>query len=234
MGRWVGFVVLIAATVGGLSSVLRVDASSRARLIAEPAEGHAGDGIFLSGSGFRPNSLLQLAMACPTMASPSAGEAAFGTVRTDAAGHFVRARIIAIYARGNLRSTCAVYAGPASDPSAGVVPAHYVVLPRSSRPSWCAVHMCLHVKASLARGKSGSRGSIVLTGWPGALARVTVVSAGGARQRRVVRLDWRGTAKVVIPIATAGKAGVVSRVNVRAQLGRYSGSSSTRFTAAGR
>jgi hypothetical protein len=85
------------------------------------------------------------------------------------------------------------------------------------------------VQAFLVRLKNGARGNIVISGWPGATADVTVARTPTGAKHREFRLNWRGVGSMSTPVAPGLLKGLKARVFVRAHLGRVSGQSVTAF-----
>ncbi|HEX6510121.1 MAG TPA: hypothetical protein VF221_21030, partial [Chloroflexota bacterium] len=106
--------------------------------------------------------------------------------------------------------------------------------PYSIRPAFqtlprCALHMCLSVQAFLVRLKNGAKGNIVVSGWPGARADVTVARAERGAKFRHLWLDWRGVGVYKPWVAPGLLKGLRARVFVRARLGTVSGRDVTSF-----
>ncbi len=197
--------------------------TGHAAVIAAPFEAHAGGRVYLSGGGFSAGSRLTLVLGCPDYRHPVAR---FGAVTTDNRGQFV-ARVVTVPRDLKKERSCAVYAGQGRPRS---VPAPLLLVPHNRALKHCAVTMCLHVRASLIRLHSGTEGNIVVNGWPGAQARVTVLGPNGSHLRRSVRLGWRGTGAVRLRVSLGLKKGVAKQVQVTARLGAVAGSTTTGFS----
>jgi hypothetical protein len=89
--------------------------------------------------------------------------------------------------------------------------------------------MCLRVQAFLVRLESGARGTIVISGWPGATADVTVARTQTGAKYRELRLNWQGVGSVSTPVAPGLLKGLKARVFVIAHLGRVWGRKVTPF-----
>src|SRR5947209_20354302 len=86
-------------------------AQAQRSLIAVPAEGHTGDTLYLSGSGYKPNTQLVITLACPDwFYSPHGNVEAISGPVTDAHGRFVRFdKLRAMALNGERSSPCHIY-----------------------------------------------------------------------------------------------------------------------------
>ena len=213
-----GILVLVSL----LPAPHRVTASTLPQLIVAPAQGHPGDAIFLSGAGFGTNRTVSVDVRCGADARMSVT-----STRADRAGHFVGIRV-ALH-RAAFAGRCSFSAASSASPATRSRGAAYRVVPPGSPLSACSVRMCLHVQAFLVRLQNGARGNIIVSGWPGATADITIArTETGAKYNRL-RLNWRGVGTLSTRIAPGLLKGLQARVFVRARLGTISGRRITPF-----
>ncbi len=226
MGRRLAFITLIALAGIFVPTSRTAALAARAKVVVMPREGHAGDTLYLSGSGFPPNRALTATFQCRGIYGYRPSDRG---LRTDVDGQFLAYSGLRL--RGVKPGDCLirVSAGRASASSATAASATYTILPSTRPLSRCDTHICLQVKAILVRLSSGVQGNIAIEGWPGAWADVTVTSPHGGAQHRRVRLHWQGSATVQLLVAPGLNQGLKARVYVRARLGAVSGSGSQRF-----
>jgi hypothetical protein len=192
------------------------------QLIVTPSQGHAGDPIFLSGSGFVPKHAVSIYLRCVSR-SPER----MTVTRANGLGRFaaVRIRLPLTQRAGRCRFSAASLATPSMR-----IKAHaYQVVPLGHRLAKCSAHMCLRVQAFLVRLANGARGNIVISGWPGATANVTIARTATGAKYRELRLNWRGVGSVSTPVAPGLLKGLKARVFVRAHLGKVWGQTVTPF-----
>lgn len=204
-----------------VSTPSRAAAASAPHLMVAPAQGHAGDPIFLSGSGFAPHLPVSIWLQCGTT------ERVVTTIRANALGRFVGFRLR--LPNHNRSGTCAFWGASQPTPSVRSRPIPYAFVPHGHSLTRCAIQMCLHVQAFLVRLKSGARGSVVVSGWPGAVVHVTIARTEHGAKSRVIYLNWRGVGSLSTPIAPGLLKGLQARVFVYAQLGHISGRGEARF-----
>lgn len=199
-----------------------VAASSPLRLIVTPTQGHVGDRIFLSGSGFTSRGSVSVYLKCGVQPPERVT-----TVRANGLGRFAGSRVrFALHKQG---AVCRFLAASQNTPTVRAKTGVYTFVPARRPLAKCAVHMCLHVQAFLVRLKNNAKGNIVISGWPGATADVTVARTQAGAKFRELRLNWRGIGSVSTPIAPGLLKGLQARVFVRAHLGSVSGQSVSSF-----
>jgi hypothetical protein len=215
--------LLAAALLTALAVMPRTaQAAAPMRLIVTPAQGHAGDPIFLSGSGFAARQPVSIFLRCGSQ-SP-----AWVTATTaNGLGRFAGVRIRLSLPKRVGR--CTFSAASRTAPSTRTKARPYTFVPAGRPLAECTVHMCLRVQAFLVRLKNGARGNIVISGWPGAIADVTIARTQTGTKYRELRLNWRGVGSVTTPVAPGLLKGLKARVFVRAHLGRVRGQSVTSF-----
>jgi hypothetical protein len=169
-------------------------------LIAEPPLVHPGDSIYLSGSGFLPNTPLTIIAVCDNVRQPndpnnhiSAGTAG---PTTNALGQLVAApfRLPSFPDRVDL--DCRYYPSFAGQDNAPVVPAEQVVArSTTSIPSDDSVPF---VYFSVKR--VGNTWLLHLRTWPGAHLQVRVHYFPSYKVQRVNRtVGWQGTMTLTVP-----------------------------------
>jgi hypothetical protein len=218
-GRAVLLLGVLLATMVGLPCT--VTAAAPARLIVMPAQGHAGDPIFLSGSGFAARRPVSIFLRCG-----SGAPAPVGAARANGIGRFAGVRLRLTAPRVG---RCSFSAASPAVPAARTRPSRYTFVPAGRQLARCSLHMCLRVQAFLVRLRNGARGNIVISGWPGATADVTVARTQTGAKFRELRLNWRGVGSMSTRVAPGLLKGLKARVFVRAHLGRISGQSVTPF-----
>lgn len=217
-------VFLLAGTL--LASVAAmprtVAAAAPTRLIVTPAQGHPGDQIFLAGSGYAPGRPVSIFLRCGSQ-SPARVTAALANKR----GQIVGVRLALPLPKRTGR--CGFTAASQAARSRHSKTSPYTFVPAGRPLAKCSAHMCLRVQAFLVRLKNGARGNIVISGWPGAIADVTIARTPTGAKYRELRLNWRGVGSVTTRVAPGLLKGLKARVFVRAHLGRVSGQSVTPF-----
>jgi hypothetical protein len=212
-------------------------------LIAVPSVGHSGDTIYISGSGLRPNTRIDILMVCP---AGQIGEAytnnnfrwiqqADGPL-TDARGRFSGFELKAIPLHKLRQSGCVIYT---EDPSLGTplgpdIPATYFIYPHVRKLPACAVTICAGLSLSPQRVHSGQNETIRIgpnqqkgyTSFPGAKATVSVQfrnQKGTTTMTKSTVLNWEGMGSVTMRVPTGMTLPSTAHVNVSYHLGRYTG-----------
>jgi hypothetical protein len=192
-------------------------AAGVSRLIVTPGQAHPGGWVFLSGTGFPPGRRLTIATTCGRALSRSRGPLP---------NRFGRFSAFALRLSFPAPGPCAVTASAAGDTAT----THALsLIPAGRALARCAADICLSVQAFLIRLRRGASGRIVISGWPGAAADVTVARVERGATYRHVRLNWRGVASVKTWVAPGLLKGIQARIFVRARLGRVTGQTSAPF-----
>jgi hypothetical protein len=215
---------IVIAMVGGSTQAA---STAPPQLILRPSAAHPGDMLHLSGRGFGPMSRLSIQIACP------AQDPRFPHPAVLVAGPRVNAK--GTFAGFSVRTPaggsghCTVYASQ----GAGGVLAHatYRVVPTDMALPPCSVHMCMHVKGVLVRLRNKTQGTVVVTGWPGARARIVVSGPTIRTKTRWVRLNWRGVSSVRLRVALGLQKSLTAHAAVRAWLGSTRGHRTAIFVA---
>jgi len=192
------------------------------RLIVTPSQGHAGDAIFLSGSGFAPSRSVFVFVSCGSH-QPSR----IATFTANSQGRFAGVRMH--LARGAKAGRCRLSAASSVAPAIRTRESLYTVVSPGRPLARCAAQMCLGIQAFLVRLRNGARGTIVISGWPGAIVHVTVARTEVGAKYRILRLNWRGVGSMTTPIAPGLIKGLKARVFVHARLGQVVGKGQSRF-----
>jgi hypothetical protein len=125
-------------------------------------------------------------------------------------------------------SRCSIDAGVGSSARLTVHSNRFSVLGPSQALNSCSAHICVKVRAFLTRVRSGAWGHIIVIGWPGSTANVTVVRMGKDRHR-TLRLDWQGEGAFKVWVAPGLIKGLKATVRATVTLGRLSGSGTGTF-----
>ena len=216
-------VVLVAAFFAASGSAL--SAQPRPRLVVKPAEGHAGEIVYLSGAGFPASSRLSLTVACGGGKRQTISTVARGPA-TDARGQFVAYPLQTLRLPVRQPATCRITARLGS---AALTSAAFIMVPSRRPLSPCAVRICVTTTAVLVRVRSGAWGDIAIRGWPGAKVDVRVIPAARSAKGRSIRLDWQGAGALRIWVAPGLKQALRARLLVSAHLGRFSGNGTGTF-----
>jgi len=217
-------------------------------MLVQPAQVHegdpAGDSVYVSGSGFKPNSPLLLSVGCPNIQAGAFLSAVAGPQPTnggyarpfvtDKKGDFagLKLPVGALVPMNKLPISCRVNAAYAGNPQGTDFPAIYEILPADTRLDKCARQMCVRVAARRKRVKQRLSEQLQVTGWPGALATVTVQYPHMRPWHKTTTLDWRGvgtvkwSANVSVP---KNKRTQRVSVRVRASLDTYQGAGYSAF-----
>jgi len=200
-------------------------------LIAVPAEGHAGDTVYLSGAGFDPSQKLFITLACPDWYHSFQGnvEVLYG-LRTDKHGRFLGYRDLrAMTLSGVSSSACQIYASNEGSPFAASTA--YTIKAHDDALVECAVKMCMTAIPQMI----GSRLRLSIRGgWPGAKATVTITYPNGRVQRVKTSLDWMGTQLLNLPIMERVPRRAQPRFSVTAIMDRVRGTVQGKFPAESR
>lgn len=192
-------------------------AAGKQALRVYPFEGHSGNTIYVSGKGFSPHQAFGLTITC--------GHSAYSNtaVRADARGQIIAQHLAAPRNIGPHALHCRIGS------TAGGATAPYTILAPRKPLSHCAVSMCIQAQAAIVRLRNGTIGQIIVHGWAGARAKITVVHANGKRISRATTLDWRGNGAVRMRVSLGLKKAVTYYVAVDAWLGPIKGHTTTRF-----
>jgi hypothetical protein len=104
----------------------------------------------------------------------------------------------------------------------------FAVLAPSQPLNSCSAHICVKVRAFLTRAASGAWGHIIILGWPGSRANVTVARIGKDRHRSL-RLDWQGEGIFKVWVAPGLIKGLKAGVRATVTMGRLSGTGTGTF-----
>ena len=200
----------------------RVTASTLPQLIVAPAQGHPGDAIFLSGAGFGANRTVTVGIGCGSGARTSVA-----SVHADRAGRFVGLRVSVHPA--SFAGRCSFSAATSASPAVHTRGSTYTVVPPGRPLAACSIRMCLRVQAFLVRLQNGARGNVIISGWPGATADITIARTQSGAKFHRLRLNWRGVGTLSTRIAPGLLKGLQARVFVSARLGTVSGRRTTPF-----
>ncbi len=220
MKRLVACIVACVMVLGVCAGSKTTSAEEPLILIAVPSEGHPGDTIYLSGSGFDPSAKLYITLACPDWYHNPYGniEVLYGA-RTDEHGRFLAYRALRAMALIGVRSSlCQVYASDRSNPFA--VSAPYAIRAPDEPLSKCARQICVTATAHVA----GSHLNMTVHGWPGAKVQVKITYPDGRVQHATTRLDWLGNRLLRVPLAERVTHQALPRFFVKASMDRAQGS----------
>ena len=188
-------------------------------LIAEPTEGHTGDTVFLSGSGFPPGAQPSIALACPDWSNNPHGNISLiaGPV-ADARGRFVAfAALRAMTLVGVQSSPCHIYASYGINPLGPY--ALYTIKAPEEQLDQCARVICVKADAVL----SGSKVKITVTGWPGARTVIKITYPSGKVQKLKMQLSWKGQGLLRATVEERVTSGSPAHYQVQASLNHISG-----------
>jgi hypothetical protein len=207
------------------------------QLRVTPSEGHAGDTIDLSGSGFPAFSHLNILMACPSWQAEKAVQ--LGNVvimagpTTNINGQFSGFLFRAIQLHGIPFSTCQIQASVGDNPFGVDIPAVYLIRQRSQplKLKPCRRHLCVQqLQVEPHQIRSGYDETVSLRTWPGALVTTTYMYPDNRQTTDYHRADWTGIARWTKHITGVAATGPV-QVRAVATLGSMSSAlSTTRFT----
>jgi hypothetical protein len=222
--RWMLAAVTIALLwPAGEVGAANLDATPH--LILRPSAIHAGGSVFVSGRGFAANRRVAIQVACPSLSAQMSLRLTVAQgPAVNAKGSFAGFRVKTPLAG---KGRCTVYAG---EGLAGVLAAAtYRVVPAGEKLPRCSKTMCMHVKAFIIRLKNGTQGTVVVTGWPGARARIVVSGPKINTKVRSIRLNWRGVAQKRLRVALGVIKSIKAQVVVTARLGRVRGTARAKF-----
>ncbi len=222
MRAWIAGMVTVALVVTVVLTLREVTAAGALRLIVTPSQGHAGDAIFLSGSGFVPGRPAPILLRCGSQQTRR-----LRTVTANSHGRFAGMQVR--LSRGTKAGRCGLSAASSKAPAIRTRESLYTVVSPRRPLTRCAAQICLGIQAFLVRLRNGARGNIVISGWPGATVRVTVARTEVGAKYRVFRLNWRGVGAMTTSIAPGLIKGLRARVFVHARLGRVAGTGHARF-----
>jgi hypothetical protein len=214
--------LLVALVVAVVVIPRGAAAATPMRLIVTPAEGHAGDPVYLSGSGFGAGLPVSIFLKCGSQPKTHVS-----TARANKLGRFAASQIR--LSRGTPAGRCEFSAASQARPAMRTRESAYALVPLQRALARCAVQMCLHIQAFLVRLRNGAKGNVVISGWPGATVHVTIARTEHGAKYRVLRLNWRGVGGLRTSIAPGLIKGLQARVFVSAQLGRVTGQAVSRF-----
>lgn len=217
-------------------------------LQAYPYEGHNGDTIYVSGTGFRPRTRLQFLITCPKWDDPTmAGLFNYGLFigMSDAKGGFLAVPLQRFVLHGPpalTGSPCVIYVNyiglppsvtdtlPKGPDFVADINAVYTIVPSDQRLGANARSIHTVVTPRPKKVKAGLVERIhIAKGWGGAVARVTVTYPHVRPVVRTVRLDWKGEADVRVGITGAGLQPGLAKIQVRCRLGSARGMSFASF-----
>lgn len=218
----IGVAVLMSMAV--LGTVVPTYGQDTQVLIVTPAEGHSGDTVYLSGSGFAPGSSLIFTMACPAKPAGEKSRVVLGKAgpRIGHSGTFKGASFRALKLQGMATTSCSFYAGGQTSPFAATAP--YAIVAQNDPLPWCASHICMTV----AYRRIGSQDLLLVTGWPGARGTAKVTK-GNYRRRLPVAFDWQGITLLTLSHAAALR-GKSAHIVISTRMGRVTGTYSGPLT----
>jgi hypothetical protein len=233
------FLVLPALLVSIFIRPAPASSQGDGTLVASPSVGHSGDTIDVSGTGLPSHKHLFIMMACPDWLNHTAFQ--YGNIKiqqdgptTDGHGQFTRFPFRVLTLQHFPQLACQIYTSDGLTSYGPTYPATFYILPRGQAPRSCDTRICLRVKATPARVRSGLAEHIRLQSyphpWPGAKAVVTVSYPGAKPSSHTVTLNMRGFGQLVLPVTTQSAQTVGARVRVRTQLGTHAGSGTGQFT----
>jgi hypothetical protein len=220
-GLKISFAWMVVAGTLVLNSTVRAATDYQVKVF--PSMAHPGDVVYVSGSGFPARGSLQLSTNCSDKSEFFGNDT---VLAADSRGQFAGTslRVPSRVLRADVVCKVDVISG------AGHVGLTRIVIRPSAKPlPRCSTRICIAVHALLTRLGSGAQGTIQVTGWPGAATGITVVQSSGHALRRSIRLDWRGTGVVRLRVAPGLLKGTQATVWATARLGRFAGSTTTRF-----
>jgi hypothetical protein len=223
--RWIFAVLMTTPLFWPMSDARAANPALQPQVILRPSAIHAGGSIFVSGRRFVAGQRLVMQAACPTLnpQHPAAMIVRQGP-RVNTRGTFAGFRLKTPVTTGG---HCTVYAG---ESRLGVLgDAVYRVVPSSQKLPLCSKIMCMHVRAFLIRLKNGTQGTVVVTAWPGARARIVISGPSIKTKVRNLRLNWRGIAQKRLRVALGVIKSIKAQVAVTAHLGKVRGSAHAKF-----
>lgn len=195
-----------------------------------PYQGHSGDLVDLSGSGFLPRVQMYVMMACPNAADPFmyAHRNFVGPLLgpiTDANGEFAGFLFRAPKLAGIPNAGCTVYE---VDPqhnqpfgAPGAIPGVYTIVRPGVKLARCQRTLCVtKVVAAPRRIRAGLKEHIMVKGWPGARVDTVFTYPSKQPEHHVAHLDWTGTYSLTETVPSALPNQMSVRVTVHASLGK--------------
>lgn len=234
LARLVGVIVPVCLFASGSAAAGSVN--SLTQLKVTPNEGHAGDLIDLSGSGFPPFTHLNIVMGCPSYLAQNAVQLKNVTILpgpiSNIHGEFSGFLIRAIRLHGMPFSPCQIQASVGDNPFGVDIPAVYFIQ-QSGKPlklTQCQRHLCVqHLQVRPHQVRSGYDEKISLRTWPGATVATTYTYPDNRQTIDYHRADWTGTARWTKRIVGQTATGAVE-VKATASLGPMSGAKTAKFT----
>lgn len=241
--------VLLLAAASGVAIWPQTGAGARPPIIlyAWPIQGHSGDTIYMSGSGFLPDTQLAFVIACPNIFSESAytyhnwelyGGPPNNPPVTNQHGDFAGYPIkgFQLNPKGPPSSPCTITARYPDQEVPFVCDqcALYDIAPPSTPIAARYRLITGHVKATPQQVHAGLSERISVTkSWGGATAAVYVRYPHQSKARKVTsfHLDWEGNGNRLVPIdQSAAQQPGVANVSVAFTLGPRHGTAATSFT----
>lgn len=239
--RFVPLCVALAASC--LFALLAVDSqrvtatAALSQLRVTPPEGHTGDLIDLSGSGFPAYTHLNILMACPNWQAPNAvrlnNVAIIAGPETDWRGQFGGFLMRAIRLHEIPQSTCQIVASVGDNPFGVDIPAVYLIRQKGQalQLRGCKKRLCVaKLRVEPEQVRSGYDEKISVQTWPG--ATVTTYYSYPGNQTRVDRhrADWTGSARWTKPVTSRVPGPGVVQVRSTAALGSMTSTRTAKFT----
>jgi hypothetical protein len=228
------FVLPLILLIPLLSSVPSPQASADgvSALFASPSEGHAGDVIWLSGTGLKPFQQYYIFMGCPNWHDPTVFvndnyRHMIGPV-TDANGEFVRFPMRAFQLSHANGFGCYIYSATNTDTGFGPdIPAQYTIVPHGIRLHACAVQICGSVSMSSKSARSGRYETFTIATWHWAGVSVDMTVSFNLKGVPTIRwsgyTDWHGIKSVRIRIPATSARAVTASVSASFHLGHTTG-----------
>ncbi len=210
--------------------------SSLSQLHVTPAEGHAGNLIDLSGSGFPALTHLNILMACPSYQAENAVR--LGNVvimagpTSNARGQFSGFLFRAIHLHGIPFSTCLIQASVGDNPFGVDVPAVYFIqqFGKALKLTHCQQRLCVQqLRVQPHQVRSGYDETIRVRTWPGATVTTTYTYPDNRQTVDYHRAGWTGAIRWTKRIAAPTATGAVE-VRATAALGPMTGVKTAKFT----
>lgn len=204
----------------GVSGEISLAAAPQPRLIVTPAQVHQNGTIYLSGAVFPAGQRLAVGYSCTGRGSFAVAESG-REPQTDAHGRFA-GYALQVPRAIKPGSRCSVQADIESGNQRVIRSNRFAVFAPSQPLNGCSRHICVKVRAFLTRALSGAWGHVIIIGWPGSRANVTVVRIGKDRHRSL-RLDWQGEGIFKVWVAPGLVKGLKASVRATDTMGTISG-----------
>lgn len=196
-------------------------------LVLAPIEGHSGDTVYLSGSGWPPYKRLYLSMACPDWTKRDAFQYQNYKFQpegppTNGQGRF-RAFPFQILTLHHFRSlSCSIYATPggsSDNPFSPKSPPTYFILSseQPARTQWRTPWV--HMKAFPRQVRSGLFETVTVNSWPGSTADITVSYPGAPSLHQRIPMDLNGNGRTQFRVTLHSGASVTGTIQVRVSIG---------------